>query len=166
MVKNTTAIRETWARSLGWEDPLEKEMATHSYILAWRVPIDRGAWQATVPGVTESDTIERLSTTHHQNHSAKTSCIPALFLAPLLCLMALQVPKLWPLTGTIKYTHSSRVRSRVPQVCFWVNWSEPQTLWFSLLSTGLVHTMVCGLVSRVNYKLKDTCSLEEKLWPT
>ena len=61
-VKNTTAIRETWARSLGWEDPLEKEMATHSYILAWRVPIDRGAWQATVPGVTESDTIERLST--------------------------------------------------------------------------------------------------------
>ena len=51
MVKNTTEIRETWARSLGWEDPLEKEMATHSYILAWRVPIDRGAWQATVPGV-------------------------------------------------------------------------------------------------------------------
>ena len=37
-----------WIRSLGWEDPLEKEMATHSSILAWRIPMDRGTWQATV----------------------------------------------------------------------------------------------------------------------
>ena len=37
MVKNLPAMRETWVRSLGWEDPLEKEMATHSSILAWRV---------------------------------------------------------------------------------------------------------------------------------
>ena len=135
MVKNTTAIRETWVRSLGREDPMEEGMTTHSNILAWRVPIDRGAWQATVPGVTESDTTERLSTTHHQNHSAKTCCIPALFLAPLLCLMALQVPKLWPLICTIKCTHSSRVRSRLPPGLFLSQLSEPQTLLFSLLST-------------------------------
>ena len=35
-------------QSLGWEDPLEKGMATHSSILAWRIPMDRGAWWATV----------------------------------------------------------------------------------------------------------------------
>ena len=38
MVKNLPVMRETWVRSLGWEDPLEKEMATHSSILAWRIP--------------------------------------------------------------------------------------------------------------------------------
>ena len=37
-VKNLPAMRETWVQSLGWEDPLEKEMATHSSILAWRIP--------------------------------------------------------------------------------------------------------------------------------
>ena len=37
MVKNLPAMRETWVRSLGWEDPLEKGMATHSSILAWRI---------------------------------------------------------------------------------------------------------------------------------
>ena len=37
-VKNLLAMWETWVRSLGWEDPLEKEMATHSSILAWRIP--------------------------------------------------------------------------------------------------------------------------------
>ena len=38
MIKRLPAMRETWVRSLGWEDPLEKEMATHSSILAWRIP--------------------------------------------------------------------------------------------------------------------------------
>ena len=38
MVKNPPAKQETWVRSLGWEDPLEKDMATHSSILAWRIP--------------------------------------------------------------------------------------------------------------------------------
>ena len=42
------------ALPLDWEDPLEKEMATHSSILAWRIPMDRGAWQETVRGVIES----------------------------------------------------------------------------------------------------------------
>ena len=38
MVKNLPAVQETWVQSLGQEDPLEKEMATHSSILAWRIP--------------------------------------------------------------------------------------------------------------------------------
>ena len=38
MVKNLPAIQETWVQSLGWEDPLEKGVATHSNILAWRIP--------------------------------------------------------------------------------------------------------------------------------
>ena len=37
-VKNLPTMWETWVRSLGWENPLEKEMATHSRILAWRIP--------------------------------------------------------------------------------------------------------------------------------
>ena len=37
-LKSLTAMQESWVRSLGWEDPLEKEMATHSSILAWRIP--------------------------------------------------------------------------------------------------------------------------------
>ena len=56
MVKNLPAMWETWVPSLGWENPLEEEMATYSIILAWRIPMDRGAWQATVHGVTKSQT--------------------------------------------------------------------------------------------------------------
>ena len=52
-VKNLPAMWETWVRSLGQEGPLEKGVATHSSILAWRIPMDRGAWQATVHGVAE-----------------------------------------------------------------------------------------------------------------
>ena len=50
MVKNLPAMRETWVQSLGWDDPLEEDMATHSSILAWRIPMDRGACQAIVHG--------------------------------------------------------------------------------------------------------------------
>ena len=55
-VKNPPAIWKTWVRSVGWEDPLEEEMATHSSIFAWRIPMDRGDWRATVQGVTKSQT--------------------------------------------------------------------------------------------------------------
>ena len=59
-VKTLPAVQETWVRSLGWEDPLEEGMATHSSILAWRIPMDRGAWWATVHGAAESDVTEQL----------------------------------------------------------------------------------------------------------
>ena len=58
MVKNLPAMWETWVRSLGWDDPLENEMATHSSILAWRIP-----WTEE-PGKLQSqelDTTEQLS---------------------------------------------------------------------------------------------------------
>ena len=54
LVENLTALQETQVRFLGQEDPLEKEMAAHSNILAWRIPMDREAWRATVQGVTKS----------------------------------------------------------------------------------------------------------------
>ena len=58
-VKTLPAMQETQdpgVRSLGWEDPLEEEMATNSSILAWKNPMDRGAWKATIHGVTKSQT--------------------------------------------------------------------------------------------------------------
>ena len=54
MMKNLPAVWETWVQSLGREDPLEKGMATHSNILAWKNSMDRGAWWATVHGVAKS----------------------------------------------------------------------------------------------------------------
>ena len=61
MVKNLPETQETCVQSLGWEDPLEEGRATHSSILAWRIPMDRGVWRATVHGVAESNTTEQLS---------------------------------------------------------------------------------------------------------
>ena len=55
-VKNLPAMLETWVLSLGWEEPLEEGIATHSSIFAWRIPMDRGAWQATVHGIAKSQT--------------------------------------------------------------------------------------------------------------
>ena len=52
-----------WVQSLAQEDPMKEKMATHSSILAWRIPMDRGAWQATVHGVAKSQT--QLATTKH-----------------------------------------------------------------------------------------------------
>ena len=52
--KRLPVMRETRVQSLGGEDPQEKEMATHSSILAWKKLMDRGAWWATIHGVTKS----------------------------------------------------------------------------------------------------------------
>ena len=66
-VKNLPAMWETWDRSLGWKDPLEEGIATCSNILNWGIPMDKGAWWATVHGVAKSrsDTTEWLSTTQN-----------------------------------------------------------------------------------------------------
>ena len=53
LVKNLPAMQETWVRSLGWEDPLE---GGHGNLLAFRIPMDRGAWWATVREVAKSQT--------------------------------------------------------------------------------------------------------------
>ena len=54
LVKNLPAMWEICVWSVGWEDPLEEGLATHSSILAWRIPTDRGAWRAIIHGVTKS----------------------------------------------------------------------------------------------------------------
>ena len=54
MVKNLPALWKTWVQSLGWEDPLEEGMATHSSILAWRIPMDREAQRVIDHGVAKS----------------------------------------------------------------------------------------------------------------
>ena len=64
-------MQETWVRSLGWEDPLEKEIATHSSILAWRIPSTEKPGGLQPLGVTESDMTERLRTTLCQSSSKK-----------------------------------------------------------------------------------------------
>ena len=56
LVKNLPSMQETWVQSLGWEDSLEKGIATHSSILAWRIPWTVSPWDSR-----ESDTTERLS---------------------------------------------------------------------------------------------------------
>ena len=55
-VENLPATLETLVLSLGWEETLEEGMATHSSILAWRIPMDRGAWRATVHVIAKSQT--------------------------------------------------------------------------------------------------------------
>ena len=62
VVKNLPAVQGMWAQSLGWKDPLEKGIATHSSILACRIFMDWEAWWATVPEVAKSWT--RLSEEH------------------------------------------------------------------------------------------------------
>ena len=70
LVKNLPAMWETWIGSLGWEDSLEEGMATHSSILAWRIPVGRGAWRATVYEVTKSWTqLSNQMYTHTHTHT-------------------------------------------------------------------------------------------------
>ena len=81
VVKNPPAMQETWVRSLSWGDPLEEGMATHSNILAWRMPMDRGAWQATVHGVAKSQTqLSELAHTRIHFSSRKGRCNQSLIL--------------------------------------------------------------------------------------
>ena len=61
-VKNLPAMRETWVQSLGWEDPLEEGMATHSSILTWRIPWTEEPGALQFMGCKELDTTEQLST--------------------------------------------------------------------------------------------------------
>ena len=64
MVKSLPAVREIWVQSLGWKDPLEKEMATHSSILACRIHGQRSLVDNSPQGHKESDTTEGLTHTH------------------------------------------------------------------------------------------------------
>ena len=91
MVKTLPTVQETWVRSLDWEDPLEKGMATHFSILVWRIPMDRGAWQATVHkelDTQELDTTEQLTHTHMQSLPPGTH---VLIISSLDCRLSLLI---------------------------------------------------------------------------
>ena len=51
MIKNLPEMQETWVQSPGGEDLLEKDMATHSSILAWRIPMNRGPWWTAIQSI-------------------------------------------------------------------------------------------------------------------
>ena len=76
--KELPTIWETWVRPLGWEDSLVESMATHSSILAWRIPMDRGSWWATIHGVAKkvSDTTEWPSTSTYTH----TTCMDVIYM--------------------------------------------------------------------------------------
>ena len=68
-VKNPPAIQETWVRSLGWEDPLEEGMATHSSILAWRIPWTEEPGERQVHGVAKSQALLKRPSMHALHNS-------------------------------------------------------------------------------------------------
>ena len=71
LVKNLPTVQETWVWSLGWEDPLEKGTATHSSILAWRIPWTMGSqdWATfTFTFMIQKEIVKRLHSPHSLNH--------------------------------------------------------------------------------------------------
>ena len=74
LVKNLPAVQKTRVRFLGWEDPLEKEMATYSSILAWRISQIEEPGRLQSMGSQESDTIQQLN--HHHHHTAVVEKLP------------------------------------------------------------------------------------------
>ena len=65
---------ETWVWSLGWEDPLEEAMTTHSSILAWRIPMDRGAWWAPTQELNTTDQLSTNTTQTPMSSSPYSGC--------------------------------------------------------------------------------------------
>ena len=105
LVKNQPAVQETWVRSLGWEDPLEKGKATHSSILAWRIP-----WTASLWGRKGSDTTERLSLVQNETHISQSGS--ALIPIPLM------IPPLVPLFRPDIWVSSLTLSSPLPSSSF------------------------------------------------
>ena len=100
MVKNLLAMQEMWVWPLGWEDPLEEGMATHTSILAWRIPMVKRVWWATVHGVTKSCT--RLSDSPTSTIQVHSNWLPWLYLLQLAFPLLL----FWRLLGSLdKMTH-------------------------------------------------------------
>ena len=87
MVKNLLVMQQTWVQSLAEEDPLEKEMATRSRILAWKIPWREEPSGATIHGVTESDMTEESEHTHDYMSIESVRSSSHIFLCgPLLLL--------------------------------------------------------------------------------
>ena len=127
MVKNLPAVQEIPVWSLGQEDPLEKEMSTHSSILAWRInPMDREVWRAVVHGVTESDTTEWLT---HTLSYLNLLLLASLFTSPASNFLLEQIIKTYTFLHWLKafYVHNC---------AFWFFYLEKQCIFLSLTPTN------------------------------
>ena len=134
MIKNLPAMWESWVQSLSCEDPLEEGMATHSSILAWRIPMNRGAWRAPVHGVSESDMTEATSLRHSY------AWVHFIFLVHLNLGSKFSSQFLDLYLGFIKCTveradsHTTVVQNILK--CFqWLNWVSVFKSKFKLLTT-------------------------------
>ena len=89
-------MQETWVQFLSWEDPLEEGMTTHSSVLAWRIPMDRGAWRATVHG---SQRVGHNWVTKHSTapYQWPANCLIQLILLCLTTSTTLEMPHLFQL---------------------------------------------------------------------
>ena len=122
MVKNLPAMWDTWVRSWGWEESLQKRPATHCSILAW--PMDRGAWQAIVHGVTNNQT--RLSDWAHTSQGGLSD--PAGYILHYLCNsrgLSLLPLTTWPYSQDLHPQRSNAWWSEVcvgAQMCPTLSW--------------------------------------------
>ena len=96
-VRNPPAMRETWVRPLGWEDSLEKGMATHYSIPAWRIPMDRRAWQVGYSSwIAKSGTHRATKHSTAQQPTKHASPPPSLSLLPYPLSLHSLFPSLSP----------------------------------------------------------------------
>ena len=101
MIKNLSAVQKTWVQSLGWGNSLEKGMATHPCILAWRIPWT-GSWQATVHWVAKSQT--RSHTIYPTNSSEIWKSLEGWSMMALTMKICL-----WNFIHKLHYTHQLHV---------------------------------------------------------
>ena len=141
---------ETWVRSLGWEDSLEERVATYSNILAWRIPMNRGAWQATVhKGCKELDTTERAST-DLEKYCASADILPSA--RGLARVERLRVPRsLKSLSWCLVNQAWNCLASEFP-----VSWGDVYA-FLSCFEIGFVLVLVKSLVTDLKVKVVRSC---------
>ena len=155
---------ETSVPSLGWDDPLEEGMASHSSILAWRIPMDRGAWWAAVHGVAESDTAEWQSTAQNDIlvRRGKKRLFSKWYWASLVAQLVKNPPAMWETwVGKIPWR-----RERLPTPGFWPGefhglyspWGQEESETSEQLSLSLAH------LGKVNFVLHIMTLYKNKLW--
>ena len=137
LVKNLPAVQETRVPFLGWEDPPEKEMATHSSILAWRIPRteEPGGLQST--GSQESDTTQKLNHYHYLVISSGLYCVCVLF-----CLL---------------YFASCGLSQKIQGFCLpWKNLSQPSLSL--VVSLSIISLCILNIVFKFSVSVCCVCT--------
>ena len=130
-VKNQPAKQEIWVPSLGGEEPLEEGMAAHSSILAWRIPLDRGVWPATVCGVTKS--LIELSTQWTRDYCTGDSGLAVPQLQNCSSCRAFQIQDLGPQRRVCLVTANQK-EENCPRLPAAAQGQAFRALWFTALS--------------------------------